>query len=150
MFEKATLPTLFAGLVILSATAAASPLCVKASEANLRDGPGTQYGKTWKVYKYMPLDRVDRRGKWYQVRDLDGDRHWVYADLVSSGLRCAVVKAKEANVRRGPGTRYGRTDISPVEKYYSFRVTGGKGDWVKVRDEVGNEGWVARSMLWQP
>lgn len=150
MSVKVTLPAALLCAASLCTPALASPLCVKASEANLRQGPGTQYEKSWKVYQYMPLDKIGQRGKWYKVRDLDGDSHWIYNGLVSKSLRCAVVKATEANVRRGPGTGYAKSELSPVEKYYSFKVIATEGRWVRVEDEIVNEGWIARSLLWMP
>lgn len=128
--------------------APASALCVKVPEANLRQGPGTHYPKSWEVFKYMPLKEVGRKGQWIQVKDVDGDPHWVYGNLVSDDLRCAVVKVDTANVRTGPGTDHPQSPLSPVEKYYAFKVVETKGDWVKVQDEVFNDGWVADFLLW--
>lgn len=126
----------------------ACALCVSAAEANLRNGPGTKYEKNWTVYKYMPLQRLARKGAWYQVKDLDGDRHWIHKSLVRSDIRCAVVKASSANIRSGPGTHYKQVSWSPVEHYYSFRVLKTLPRWVKIKDEVSDAGWVAKSMLW--
>lgn len=126
----------------------ASALCIGVPEANLRQGPGTNHDKSWEVFKYMPLKKIGQEGKWYQVEDVDGDVHWVYSRLTTSGLRCAVVKVDKANVRSGPGTNYSKSPLSPVDKYYSFKIIDTKGDWVKVQDEVFNDGWVAKSLLW--
>jgi SH3-like domain-containing protein len=128
----------------------ASPLCVSAPEANLRQGPGTQFDKSWEVFKYMPFRQIGQQGDWLHVEDLDGDKHWIYRPLVSDALKCAVVKSKEANVRGGPGTQHAKSALSPVERNYSFKVTGQKGDWVQVEDEVFNTGWVHKSLLWMP
>lgn len=133
---------------VLAVPAAASALCVKVPEANLRQGPGTQYEKSWEVFRYMPFKKIGQQGNWYRVRDVDGDTHWVYSNLLSSKMHCAVVKVDKANVRNGPGTNYPQAQFSPVEKYYSFKVTGTKGNWVKVQDDVFNEGWVFKSLLW--
>lgn len=130
------------------AAATASAACVKVPEANLRQGPGTDNEKSWEVFKYMPLKKVGQKGSWYQVEDVDGDRHWIYSRLLSNSMRCAVVKVDEANVRTGPGTHYEKSPLSPVEKYYSFKVIKTQGSWVKVEDEVFNEGWVYKPLLW--
>jgi SH3-like domain-containing protein len=127
----------------------AQALCVTSPQANLRAGPGTRYQKTWEVYQYMPLQRIGQRGNWLQVKDVDGDRHWVHRRLVGKRSRCAVVKANTANVRSGPGTTYRQTDWSPIVRYYSLQVVKRSGRWLKVRDEVGNLGWIARSLLWE-
>jgi SH3-like domain-containing protein len=147
MTEKTAAPiVLFCAALTLPGTAFA--LCIKAPEANLRQGPSTRYEKSWEVFKYMPLRKIGQRGKWYQVKDVDGDTHWVYNRLVTGSMRCAVVKVDKANMRNGPGTKYAKSPLSPVEKYYAFKVTGSKGRWVKVEDEMHNEGWVAKWLLW--
>lgn len=137
-------------VLILAVPASAEWLCVDKSEANLRRGPGTKYEKTWEVFQYMPFKRLSKKGKWFRVRDLDGDIHWVYAPLMSDKYRCAVVKNKFANVRTGPGTKYKQTGFSPVLRYYSFRVMKVQGDWVQIKDQDGDSGWIHRPLLWIP
>lgn len=127
---------------------AASAECVKVSKANLRQGPGTSYAKSWEVYEFMPLKKIGEKGGWHQVVDVDGDKHWVFARLVTDQIQCAVVKGDKTNVRTGPGTRFDKSPLSPVEKYYSFKVIETQGAWAKVHDEVFNEGWVAKNLLW--
>lgn len=129
-------------------TSNATALCVKTQVANLRAGPGTEYKKTWQVYKYMPLKKLARKGDWYKVKDVDGDIHWVFKNLVTSKYKCAVVKKDEANIRKGPGIHYKQTELSPALRYDTFRVLRIKGKWVKVRDEFGEEGWIYRPLLW--
>jgi SH3-like domain-containing protein len=125
-------------------------LCVSAQKANLRAGPGTNYEIVWEVYKYMPFLKVGTSlsGKWYAVRDVDGDVNWIHKRLVTSRYRCAVVKTQEVNIRTGPGTNYSKSFISPGKKYYSFRVLKRKGMWVRVKDEQGKIGWIHRNYLW--
>lgn len=123
-------------------------LCVNTSEANLRSGPGTKYEKTWTVFKYMPFKKLEKKGNWYKVEDVDGDRHWIYRKLVTDKFNCAVVKVEKANVRTGPGTPYGKKYAAPSVKYDSYRVLERKGKWVRVRDEFGEEGWIFRKLLW--
>jgi SH3-like domain-containing protein len=132
----------------LMSTTPASAWCIKVPEANLRHGPGTNYEKSWEVFKYMPLKKIGEKGSWYHMQDVDGDEHWVYSKLLTNGMRCAVVKVETANVRTGPGTNYKASPLSPVEKYYAFKIVESRGDWVKVEDEVLNEGWVYKPLLW--
>lgn len=135
------------GLALLASTPAYA-LCVTAPEANLRGGPGTHFEKSWEVFKFMPLASLGKKGKWFRVKDVDGDTHWIHRTLVSTTLDCAVVKAKAANVRSGPGTRYRLTPLGTVQKYYSFKVLSSTKKWVKVEDEVANRGWIAKTLLW--
>lgn len=124
-------------------------LCVKAAKANLRNGPGTGYEIVWEVFKYMPLVKVGTSlsGKWYAVKDVDGDVTWIHRNLVTTGYHCAVVKSETVNVRTGPGIRYSKSRISPAKQYYSFRVIKRKGSWIRVRDEWGGRGWINRNFL---
>ncbi|MEJ2683813.1 MAG: SH3 domain-containing protein [Candidatus Sulfobium sp.] len=136
-------------LFILFTAHDAHALCVKVAKANLRTGPGTSYDVVWEIFKYMPLVKVgvSVSGKWYAVKDVDGDVTWIYRDLVTSGYHCAVVKTETVNVRTGPGTRYRKSTISPAKQYYSFKVEKRKGSWVKVKDEWGGRGWIHRHFL---
>lgn len=148
MTKKLFAPLVLAFSAVLLVPTTASALCVKVPEANLRSGPGTHYKKTWTVFRYMPLRQIGSKGSWYHVADVDGDKHWVYAPLVTKGLRCAVIKKDHANVRRGPGTRYPMADLGTLERYYSFKVVGEKGKWLKVRDDLSNSGWIFKPLLW--
>lgn len=125
-----------------------SALCVTVPEANLRNGPGTKYEKTWEVFKYMPFKRLAKKGNWYKVQDVDGDKHWIYRKLVTNSFNCAVVKVDKANVRSGPGTHFKKKYFSPSLKYYSYKELKRKGQWVKVLDEFGETGWIFRKLLW--
>jgi SH3-like domain-containing protein len=149
MTKKLITPIAIALFALTSPTAnAANSVCVKVTEANLRQGPGTHFRKTWTVFAYMPFKKIGQKGSWYRVQDVDGDKHWISSKLVSSKLRCAVIKTEKARVRRGPGTRYPLAGLGTIEKYYSFKVIGDKGRWMKVKDDLGNSGWIAKSLLW--
>jgi SH3-like domain-containing protein len=137
-------------LAVIISTGIANALCVKVPKANLRTGPGTNYGIAWEIYKYMPFQKVgvSLSGDWYAVSDIDGDVNWIHKSLVTDRYRCAVVKTEEVNVRTGPGTNYSRSSMSPAKQYYSYKVIKKKGGWVKVKDEWGNTGWIHKSYLW--
>ena len=128
----------------------AEALCVKAAQANVRSGPGTQYERVWEIYKYMPFEKVgvSLSGNWYAVKDVDGDVSWMHKKLLTSAFRCAVVRKAAAHIRTGPGKHYAQTAWSPAPQYYSFKVMKRKGAWVKVKDEWGQTGWIYRSLLW--
>ncbi len=126
----------------------ANALCVEVPEANLRSGPGTGYQKTWEVFKYMPFKKINKKGNWYKVQDVDGDRHWIYKKLVTDNFDCAVVKVNKANIRSGPGMHFKKKDFSPSLQYDSYKVLKRIGKWVEVVDEFGNKGWIFRKLLW--
>ncbi|MDH4027805.1 MAG: SH3 domain-containing protein [Nitrospirota bacterium] len=139
------LPFLFCILILTDHSYA---LCVNASEANLRSGAGAGHRKTWEVFTYMPFKKLAVKGNWYKVRDVDGDIHWIYSKLVTNKYRCAVVRTDKASVRSGPGPGYSRNSLSPAMRYASFKVIEMTSSWVKVKDEFGDHGWIARKLLW--
>lgn len=106
----------------------ANALCVSAQKANLRSGPGTNYGIAWEIYKYMPVAKVgvSLSGEWHSVSDVDGDVSWIYKSMVTEKCKCAVVDKNEVNIKTG-GTDYSKSPISPSKKYYFFRVLKKKG-----------------------
>lgn len=137
-------------MISFVAVSSARGLCVKASRANLRTGPGMKHKVAWQVYMYMPLERIGRSTNkyWCAVRDADGDTFWVHKGLVTDSYRCAVVNVEKANVRKGPGKKYSTVEDSPARKYYSYKVISRKKDWIKVRDEWGAVGWIRKDLLW--
>ncbi len=126
----------------------AESLCVKASRANLRSGPGTNHKKLWEVYKYMPFKQLARKGNWFRVKDVDGEVYWIHKKLITKTYKCAAVKVKKANLRKGPGTNYAQVDWSPSGKYFSMKVLKIKGRWVKTVDSMGDQAWIHRSLIW--
>lgn len=135
---------------ILSAPVSSAALCVKATVANVRSGPGTRYEKIWQVDRFMPLEKIglSLAGNWYAVRDVDGDVYWIHKSLLTGAYRCAVVKSEVVNVRTGPGTNYRKKFSEPAGMYDSFRVLEKRGVWIKVRDVFNNTGWIHRDYLW--
>jgi SH3-like domain-containing protein len=137
-------------LIIGYPVSPAEALCVKAATANIRSGPGIQYEAVWKVSKYMPFEKVgiSVSKDWYAVRDVDDDVNWIHKDLVTDAFLCAVVKVSEVNVRKGPGTQYGKAYANPAGQYSSFRVVKNDQSWVEVKDESGKAGWIHSKFLW--
>lgn len=140
---------LFFVISVLWATPAYT-LCVKINKANLRTGPGTSYEKAWEVYKYMPFLKVGASisGDWFAVKDVDGDINWIHKKLITTSFQCAVVKKASVNVRKGPGTNYSISSLSPAAQYSSFRILKKKGAWVRVKDEWDHIGWIHTDYLW--
>ena len=124
--------------------------CVKVSMTHLRKSPSASSAKTWTVGRYTPLIRLKRKGRWLQVKDLDGQKHWVQREKVSQELRCLMVKAPSFNVRTGPGSKYRLAKVKQVEKYMPLLRLEKKGDWYKVKDRFRNTYWIHRKGVWRP
>lgn len=125
-------------------------LCVSSDVANLRGGPGPSFPVTWTVGKYTPLVEVDGKNGWYKVKDMEGEIHWIYRNLVSKRLKCVSVKVKRANLRTGPGTKFPYAAYQVADKYFPFKRINQKDDWYHLVDASGNKFWLHESTLWRP
>ena len=124
---------------------AAEMVRVKVKTANLRSGPGKDFSKVGKVPENYPYRVISRKGRWLKVRDFEGFEDWIYGPLTDKQA-AAAVKVKRANVRQGPGTDH--PIVLTADKGVAFRILAKKGDWVKVRTDEGDQGWVSRNLLW--
>ncbi len=145
---KVTSCLILSALFLLVTGGTAEALCIKTKKANLRKGPGVKHEKLWEVLKYMPLQKVARKGAWYQVKDLDGDTYWAHQKLFTKKFKCAVIKQDKTNLRTGPGTKHKAVEWSPVNKYFSLKVMRVKNEWVEVMDAAGDRAWVHRPLVW--
>lgn len=137
-------------LWMAASSVSAFGLCVKVKMTTLRMGPSEKTQKSWEVARFMPFKKVEDRGKWFQVQDLDGDRHWVRAADVSDKLRCAVVISDTVELRVGPGRKYHLFTKYPAKKLDSFRVLKKKKKYVLVTDDYRNRFWIPANSLWMP
>jgi SH3-like domain-containing protein len=64
----------------------------------------------------------------------------------AEAIRFASLRAKEVNVRAGPGVRYHVKWVF-VRKRLPVMITAEFESWRKIRDSQGAEGWVHRAML---
>lgn len=137
---------IIAFLVIMNAgPALAERLSVNVSLANIRSGPGTQNKILWKVEKYHPLEIIRKTGSWYYFRDFEGDRGWIFKDLVSKIPSVIVIKNK-CNVRSGSGTNF--KILFTVEKGVPLKVIKRKGEWLHVQHADGDKGWIHKTLIW--
>lgn len=136
----------FALLLSFAAIAQAREMIsVARPEANMRAGASTRHDVLWTLSQGYPLEVTGRQGQWYQVRDFENDRGWIYRPLVGKTPH-HIVKAQIANIRSGPSLKQrivGKAQYGDV-----LRTLEKKGDWARVRKQDGSTGWVARRLLW--
>ena len=142
----------FLPLVLICTTgiAFADPVCVSAEKAILRTGPGTEHAVSWVVGKYMPFMKVGSKNGWAQVQDVDGEKHWVLASMLTASFPCVVVKAKFANLRKQPGLKAPASEFPYADKYTAFKKIGREGAWIQVMDEYKEKFWINETTVWQP
>lgn len=136
---------IFAGL----SAHAGDPVCAKAY-ITLRKGPGDKNPVSWKVAKYMPFMRTDRKSGWAKVQDLEGEEHWAKNSDLSTAYRCVVVKTNVATLRKEPKPDAAPIEIKTADRYTPFKRLGNDREWVQIEDETGRQAWVHESNVWKP
>ena len=133
---------------ILGVTAASSFaadfVSVVKEGVNLRSGPETKYETLFQLPSGYPLKVLARQDKWIKVSDYENDKGWIYSTLVDSTPH-VIVRAKECNVRSGPGTNHEK--VGSVARDVILRKLESKGDWIKV-SHPQISGWVYGKLVW--
>jgi len=124
---------------------AAEYVSVKKDGVNIRSGPSTSDKVVWQVFESFPLEVIERKGKWAQVMDFEGDKGWIYDTLLSS-KKTVIVKVDTGNMRAGSTTD--DPVIATVKKGVVFDVIEMKGDWLKISYKDELTGWMHNSLLW--
>jgi SH3-like domain-containing protein len=118
---------------------------VSRDTVNMRSGAGTRHDVLYELSKGYPLQVTSRQGNWLKVRDFEGDVGWVYRPMTDRTPH-HIVKANVVNIRSAPSTR--AAIVGKAERGEVLRTVEKRSDWVKVKDEDGAQGWVAKRLLW--
>ena len=118
---------------------------IKGNVVNMRSGPGTGSQILWELEQGYPLQVLKRTGDWLQVRDFENDKGWVARQLTGRTPH-HIVKARIANIRSGPSTRF--KVVGKSERYDLLRTRGSQAGWVRVQRDDGVKGWVSKKLLW--
>jgi SH3-like domain-containing protein len=122
---------------------------LKASRANVRRGPGTDFPIDWVYTKRgVPLEVIAESNHWRRIRDHEGDGGWIWHTMLA-GERTAVLEA------RPDGTPHALHETAsgeaPVTAYAEAGVVAAvkacKGGWCRVEAQ-GRDGWIAQRALW--
>lgn len=125
--------------------------CVTKSGAKLYSQASSSSQMTWQVPKFMPLVGTGaRKNNFVEVKDVDGQKHWIASKEVTAQKRCLVVSSKRTRLRIGPGNKYSLSNLGVADRYYSFLDLGGEDGWTKIQDEYGGEAWVNLDHVWKP
>lgn len=136
-------------LLFVGAPALAQPVCAK-GYITLRKGPGSDNAISWKVARYMPFLKVEKKGGWSKVQDLDGEIHWAKNSDLNTVDRCVVVKTNIAVLRQEPAPTAPPAELKTVDRYTPFKKLAVDKDWVQVEDETGRKAWIHESNVWKP
>ncbi len=132
-------------LATLTSAQAQSMVSIKGSTVNMRTGPDTSTEVMWELKRGYPLKVLQRKGRWYQVVDFEGDRGWVARSLTGRSPHF-VVKSKTANMRKGPGTNH--AIVGKAEYGELLRTSAKRSGWAHVVRSDGKKGWISQKLLW--
>ncbi len=128
-----------------AAYAASQILAVTAKEAHFRAGPSTRSEVLFTMGRYYPVRVLQAKGDWLRVVDFENYRAWVHRSLLG-GVKAVVVKVDIVNIRDRPGLD-GRV-VFKAKRYVPFKVLSRHKDWLKVRHDDGDVGWLKRTLVW--
>ena len=120
---------------------------LRASEVNMRTGPGVQYPVEW-VYQRqnLPMKIVAEFGTWRKVRDWQGTQGWVHQSMLA-GRRTLVVTGAERTLRARADTK--SPAIAKIEPGVvgQLILCAGESNWCRV-EFSDYEGWLLRVEFW--
>ncbi len=121
-------------------------LSVTVHTASLWSQPGGQYAyETLKVPRHYPFSVIESSDGYLKVRDYKGQIGWIKVDQVGPE-KAVVVETPSVNIRKGPGKTH--PILFKASQGVTFKVLAEKEDWLKVRHENGDRGWVVKSSTW--
>jgi len=118
---------------------------LKASEGNVRRGPGLTHRIDWVFSRAgMPLLITAEFDNWRRVEDHEGAGGWVHFALLS-GVRTVLVTLDMAEIRDAPSDS--ATVVAQAELGVIGRVQRCEADWCRIALD-GRRGWVRTSAIW--
>jgi SH3-like domain-containing protein len=146
-FRKYSLGLITAfAIVFFAATCFAGEYAsVKKDGVNIRSGPSTKNKVIWEVFESYPLEVLERKNKWANVIDFEGDKGWIYETLIHD-KKTVIVKVETANMRSGPSKD--EPIIATVKKGVVFEPVETQGNWMKLSYKNDITGWIHNSLLW--
>ena len=124
-------------------------MSLKATEVNLRSGPGKEYEVTW-IYKRsgLPVRVLRDYNFWMYIRDCDGTEGWIQQNLLCKKKAGLVLEDKAP-------LRSSSSEHAKIKAYLQKGVLvfpqKVEGPWVFVSVPQPQEcytGWVLKKMIW--
>ncbi|WP_339830950.1 SH3 domain-containing protein [uncultured Parvibaculum sp.] len=128
---------------------------LKASRANVRRGPGTDFPIDWVYTKRgVPLEVTAESNHWRRIRDHEGDGGWIWHTLLD-GTRSAIVTGDAAADDAPADTPVALHDapapdadvVAYLEPGLVAGLRGCKAGWCRLEVQ-GRNGWAPQDRLW--
>ncbi len=136
---------LFLVMLCSPAVLAAERMSVKVGLANVRTKPDAKSEVAWQVTKYHPFLVLKKKGDWYECKDFEGDRGWLFKKLLVKTATVITIK-ENCNIRSGPSSK--KSILFIVDREVPLKVLKRDGRWIKVEHEDGDQGWIHASLVW--
>lgn len=135
------------GAIFLAAPGWAALESIGKDKVHIRSGPGLRTAIIFQAPLGYPIQVEKQKGQWVYFRDWEGYAGWVYKPLLSS-INTAVVLVDNANIRKGPGLKYGV--VMQADKGEIYKVFEKKGNWVQIGYYLEDEvvGWIRQDLVW--
>lgn len=118
---------------------------VKKAKVNLRQGPGIQFSKMGRLYKFQEARMMGRRNDWYRVKPPNVTVSWVKENLVEPVWKIRKnqrqsIKIKTTELRMGPKFQFREPELldDPVKVTLLERQP----PWYMVKLDEKTIGWV--------
>ena len=103
---------------------------LRASEVNMRTGPGVRYPIQWKlVYRHMPVEIVAEFENWRKIREWEGSVGWVHKSMLS-GQRWVIIRKGKQTLRGS--TKPDAPVVARIEKKVIGKVEKCDARWGKI------------------
>jgi SH3-like domain-containing protein len=119
---------------------------LRASDVNLRTGPGIRYPIEWVfTHQGMPVEITAEYEMWRKVRDVEGDEGWVHRNALS-GKRYAIVTGTMHELRDDNNDRAGI--VAHLQAGAIGQLLSCSKDWCKLKFKGGIKGYLHKTDFW--
>lgn len=119
---------------------------LKASDVNLRTGPGTRYPIEWVfTHQGMPVEITAEYEMWRKVRDVEGDEGWVHRNALS-GKRTAIITGTTRELREDNDDR--ANIVAHLQPGAIGQLVSCTKDWCKLKFKGGVKGYLRKPDFW--
>jgi SH3-like domain-containing protein len=118
---------------------------LRASEVNIRTGPGVRYPIDWVFNRAnLPVEVIAEFDTWRKIRDADGTKGWVHQSMLS-GRRYIITTDRIRSLRRKPAAT--ASTVARLEAGVVGRLETCREKWCEI-DIDGLRGWILRTEVW--
>ena len=120
-------------------------LTTKFNEVNVRNGPGINHLKIFKMLKKgYPLNITDNFGNWMKIVDVDGNSGWI-SNTQLSNKKYIIVNSNQVYIYKFPLKNSKKIALVKGKKVFAFNKC--NDDWCFINDEE-IKGWVMKKGVW--